>query len=673
MPELVDVLAPYLTPLDQLQLLRTNRRLYNAFTPYFWTDVTIDTANAINRLIGCPEACEAFCRNIRFIRYLKIKADFLLFYIEGLYAYMDSRPDVILPHPNYLRRPATIWAPWCSVVPFPPITQLARLDVSTATTITPPSIPGVMTTAALDLGLSMCWFISLNRDLTYLTLRDEPLKGQHLGRVFARTISRLPCLRRLGFSCFEEMSINTFQMILSTCPSTLESLEGFNHVGNASQPYQHSLELYSSMEMDEEGPLEVRQEPLYRLTRLKFPWSMVGYEANLLARMMKVCPNVEAWDVPLTRGENSIDKLANTVKELWPRLKEVTCKLVFFDYHGQGVLPILENIEMNQLRVFTMGDYSDSWRTRTLDVIQRHSETLTEIRFPWSYSFKSETVEGILTSCKALEHLEIGGSSALRIKLWLEDMDPEVPWVSTRLRFLKMVVDWNDKRDKPYPPPRPAPTVQLSIGVCNDRMSAILTSRMRLGAPGTVNKQAVKDKVVVEVDPCGLNRRRWSRLQWFYKQLGRLTELEVLDLRATTGFAEEQPTKVLRPYEEFTFPRLLSLSDDNAAMVEGAQVGGRQQGRVGYLSELRQLKKLKELRGSFRVDRPVVKTYMGRKEVEFINVHWPELRVAEFLPNDYEIADDVSIPSHMQWLIEQRPFTRFAKSEPDKPAFFPYI
>lgn len=668
MPELVDVLAPYLTPQDQLQLLRTNRRLYTAFTPYFWTDVTINTANAINRLMESPEACEAFCRNIRFIRYLKTKADFLLFYIEGLYAYMDSRPDVILPRPYYLRRPTTIWAPWCSVVPLPPITQLLRLDVSTATAITAPLIPGVVTTEGLDFSLSLCWFISLNRDLAHLTMRDEPLKGQHLGRVFARTISRLPSLRRLEFSCIEEMSIHVFEMIFFTCPSTLESLEGFNHVGNSYQQHRHSLETYSSMEMDEEGPLEVRQEPLYRLKRLKFPWNMLGYDADLLVRMMKVCPNVEAWDVPLIRRRDSIDYVATVVKDLWPHLQEVTCKMVYFDYHGQCVLPILENIERNQLRVFTMGSYTDSWRTRTLDVIQRHSETLREIRFPWSYSFKSTTLQGILTKCQALEHLDIGGSSALNIKLWLEDMDPEVPWVSTRLRFLKMVVDWNDKRDKPYLPPRPAPTVQLSIGVCNDRMSAILTSRMRLGAPGTVNKQTVKEEVVVEVDPYEANRRRWSRLQWFYKQLGRLTELEVLDLRATTGFAEEEPTKVLRPYEEFTFPRLLSLSDD-----EAAQVGGRQQGKVGYLSELGQLRKLKELRGSFRVDRPVVKSYMGQKEVEFMNVHWPELRVAEFLPKDYEIAEDVRIPSHIQWLIEQRPFTRFAKCEPDKPPFSPYI
>ncbi|KAF9150545.1 hypothetical protein BG015_007658 [Linnemannia schmuckeri] len=666
-PELVDNLAPYLTSQDLLQLLQTNRNSYTAFTPYFWTDVTINTSNANVRLMESPEACEAFYRNIGFIRFLRTKADFLLFYIEGLYAYIDSRTDAILPHPNYLRRPATTWGPSCSVFPFPPITQLVRLDVSTDTAIDERSFQGVSTTA-LDLGLSMCWFISLNRGLIHLTLRDEPLKGHHLGRVFARTVSRLPCLRHLRFSCIKDMASSTFHMILLTCPSTLESLEGYNFLDNRNEEY--SLDLYNSMEMDEEGPLEVRQQPLYRLTQLKFPWNMLGYETDQLVQMMKVCPNVEAWDVPLTRGEGTLGNMAVAVKDMWPHLRELTCKVIHFDYHGQGVLPILEEIEMNQLQVWTMGTYSDSWPTRTLDAIQRHSETLREIRFPWTYSFKSSTIQGILTNCQALEHLEIGGTEAIRIKLWLDDMDPEVPWVSTRLRFLKMVVDWNDKRDKPYPPPMPVPSVQMSINVCNERMSAILASRIRLGKPASVSKPTVKEEVTVEVDVYEANRRRWSRLQWFYKQLGRLTELNVLDIRATTGFAEEEPTKVLRHYSEFTFPRLLSLSDDDTTMETTAQEGGRQQGKVGYLSELGQLKKLRELRGSFRVDRPAVKTYMGQKEVEFIHAHWPELRVAEFLPEGYETLQGGTIPSHMQWLIEQRPFTKLSKTGPGTPQYF---
>ncbi|KAF8940428.1 hypothetical protein BGZ47_007754 [Haplosporangium gracile] len=228
-----------------------------------------------------------------------------------------------------------------------------------------------------------------------------------------------------------------------------------------------------------------------------------------------------------------------------------------------------------------------------------------------------------------------------------------------------MVVDWNDKRDKPYPPPKPGPSVQMSINICNERMSAILASRMRLGKPASVSEPTVKEEAAVEVNVYEANRRRWSRLQWFYKQLGRLTELEVLDLRAATGFAEEDPTMRLRHYAEFTFPQLLCLSDDDTTMETTAQERGRQQGKIGYLSELGQLRNLRELRGSFRVDRPAVRTYMGQKEVEFMHAHWPELRVAEFLPEGYENLQDGIIPFHMQWLIEQRPFTKLSKTGPD--------
>ncbi|KAF8940429.1 hypothetical protein BGZ47_007755 [Haplosporangium gracile] len=341
-PELVHNLAPYLTSQDLLQLLRTNRNNYTAFTPYFWTDVTINTSNAIVRLMESPEACEALYRNIGFIRFLRTKADFLLFYIE------DSTPTSTRDRMSFY------------------LTQF----ISAA-----PQLLGDVSTAALDLGLSMCWFISLNRGLTHLTLLDEPLKGHHLGRVFARTASRLPCLRQLRFSCMRNMASSTFRMILLTCPLTLEPLQGYNYLNDYNEKY--GLDLYNSMEMDEEGPLEVRQEPLYRLTRLRFPWHMLGYEVDQLVQMMKVCPNVEAWDVPLTRGEGPLGKMAVAVKDLWPRLRELTAKVVHFDSLGQGVLPIMEKIDMNQLQ--------------------------------------------------ALEHLEIGGAEAIRIKFWLEDMDPEVP------------------------------------------------------------------------------------------------------------------------------------------------------------------------------------------------------------------------------------------------------
>ncbi|KAF9135548.1 hypothetical protein BGW39_002296 [Mortierella sp. 14UC] len=265
-PELVGQLAPCLAPQDLLYLLRTNRLFYSAFTPYFWIDVTIDTQQAFLRLIRSPEACQALYRNSHFTRSLKTKADFLLYYIEGLYPYIDAHPELVLPHPHYLRRPETTkTSVVTSFVPFPPLTQLVRLDVSTetaypATSYTmeddpaktsyyPRSMPDISTTT-LDLGLSMCWFISLNPGLTQLTLRNEPLKGQHLSRVFARTVSRLSHLRQLRFYDGSDMSIQTFKMIMLTCPPSLEILEGFNY--GEERLWTSDLSVYDSMELDED-------------------------------------------------------------------------------------------------------------------------------------------------------------------------------------------------------------------------------------------------------------------------------------------------------------------------------------------------------------------------------------------------------------------------------------
>ncbi|KAF9091740.1 hypothetical protein BGX23_004889 [Mortierella sp. AD031] len=673
-PELLESLAPYLAPHDLAQLLRTNRFLNSVFTRYFWVDVTIDTERAFIRLVQSPEACTALYRNIGTIRFLKTRADFFLYYIEGLYAYMDTQPDVTLRHPNYLRRPDTTRCPSITIVPFPPITQLTRLDVNTRTAYNPRTqtaynfqnpyyfqnayssgLPPPVSASTLDLGLSVCWFISLNTGLTHLTLQDEPLRGHFLSRVFARTVSRLSFLQHLEFrGSGEEMALRTFQMIMMTCPASLGSIMAYTYTrDDLHEPFV--LDSYDTMEVEEEGPLEVRTEPLPRVKRLHVPWNMTGYSTEVLCRLLELCPIVEAFDVPLLEPP-IISTVAKTIKDCWPCLQELTVDVCNFDYHGRGILAISETIDPGLLRVISSNDFSDSWSTRTLDVFQRHSETLREIRFPRSYWFKSRTIQGILTSCRALEHLEVDGRRVFQIKLWLDDMDQDVPWVSTRLRYLKMAVDWNNKRDKPTPLPKDpvVPPVRMRIGGYNEKMHAILASRMRLGKNSGL--MMAEDTEPVKTELPDVNGLRRSRLRWFYWQLGRLTELEYLDLKATSGFPEEELSGQLRPYSEFTFPRLLSLSDPSTA----EQAGGAR-GKVGYLSELGQLKKLKVLRGSFRVDRPAVRANMGQREVEFIHDHWPELRRAEFLPNDYETNPDVNIPSHMQWLLERRPWLRLCR------------
>ncbi|KAG0374425.1 hypothetical protein BGX24_010421 [Mortierella sp. AD032] len=452
------------------------------------------------------------------------------------------------------------------------------------------------------------------------------------------------------------MPIQSFLMIMLTCSPTLEILQGFNY--GEERILLPDLDIYDRMELDEEGPVQVRQQPLYKLRRLKFPWNMMGYTPDIIQTLLKICPNVEAMDVPLISGEapGSFRVVAKAFKELCPRIQELSMEEVHFDYHGLGFLPVMEEIEANTIQVWSMGSFSDSWKTRTLDVIQRHSETMREIRFPRTNWFKSSTIQGILTSCQALEHLEVGGDVAMRVKLWLDDVEPDTPWVSTRLRYLKLVVDWNDKRDKPHPPPKPEPGVRMSLGLINDRMNAILASRMRLGNAPASNPED-HDKIA-GIKARATNERRRTRLARFYKQLGKLTHLEVLDLRVTSGFPEEEPTNVLRPYTQYALPRLLSLVNNAMNMEQGG--GNEQRGKVGYLSELGQLKKLRELRGSFRIDRPTVKAYMGQREVEFMHEHWPELRLIELLPADYETREGFKIPSHIQWFMEQRPFTKMA-------------
>lgn len=83
------------------------------------------------------------------------------------------------------------------------------------------------------------------------------------------------------------------------------------------------------------------------------------------------------------------------------------------------------------------------------------------------------------------------------------------------------------------------------------------------------------------------DHQHWEDLGRFYAQIGALTRLEVLNLKAIGQPDLANPKSFLSPYET-CLPGLLALEDPTS---EGLQ--------IGRLSGLGGLTKLRELRGSF--------------------------------------------------------------------------
>ncbi|KAG0079909.1 hypothetical protein BGZ90_001318 [Linnemannia elongata] len=114
------------------------------------------------------------------------------------------------------------------------------------------------------------------------------------------------------------------------------------------------------------------------------------------------------------------------------------------------------------------------------------------------------------------------------------------------------------------------------------------------------------------------DHRHWEELGKFYAQIGSLTRLEVLNLKAI-GEDYLELTGSLSPFET-CLPGLLALEDPTTT-----------DGQIGHLSKLTGLTKLRELRGSFVWTNKEAAARMGEREVDWFATHLPALRIATFV------------------------------------------
>ncbi|KAF9333382.1 hypothetical protein BGZ91_011277 [Linnemannia elongata] len=111
-------------------------------------------------------------------------------------------------------------------------------------------------------------------------------------------------------------------------------------------------------------------------------------------------------------------------------------------------------------------------------------------------------------------------------------------------------------------------------------------------------------------------QRLFDRLEIFYRQIGKLTNLRYLHLGNPTRDSKKRSTeKRIQP-----FPGLLRLGDKEEATVPG------------YLELLSGLTRLKEIHGSVAPETPNRMMEVDAKEVDWILEHWPEFAEASFFP-----------------------------------------
>ncbi|KAF9080873.1 hypothetical protein BGX23_001557 [Mortierella sp. AD031] len=479
---------------------------------------------------------------------------------------------------------------------------------------------------ATPMHFPLCWVLENScTTLTQVHLHELDLPYIEAIRVLARTLSKLQVLARLqiaynsnannkvGSNSDKTPPTTTLLNILFfCCPPSLVSfimvgrllaLKRYPGLEGLLQPREGQLDW-------DEGKVLIRQEPLLNLKELLLPACPQGYTAEEICPILEHCPNLDCWSIPDFKYDSTRTEVLRVFRETIPRRYGHPSRLLAItstpclQFRGEGVIEIMEALPEQQLRDIVCQHFYDASHVRFAAAIMRHSETLQNFLINRSNGVQSSTIQTVLANCKALKVLWVssnrGGGS---IRLLLEDAVAQ-DWACTRLDQLKIFMD--------------------------------------LGSSG-----ALGDVLLTEVE----QQERWVKLEKFYRQLGRLTELSILDIRCVRGLNTLMGGLTI-PYQKLSLPGLLSLPKAE----EGEEGPGTGVGRKrGYLHLLARLKDLRMIRGSFWAHTVENREMVGQAEMEWIVKTFPKLEQFELMPENYQALGGYVVPEHLRWLQRERP------------------
>ncbi|KAF9549239.1 hypothetical protein EC957_004539 [Mortierella hygrophila] len=616
LPELASLLSSFLRAGDISNLMQTNRALHTLFYPCFWYHLDLVSEDQVIRLIKSPDAFSALVNNFDRIRSLKITLVFLCFHHVAAQEYMEQlqrnnnndASTAELPVPLRLAKPA--WHPtpnyrsqMLTVQPLPLFTHLNRLHVNLEFLY-----GGRYLSFAINmynttpLILTVCWLVGLNPGLSDLCIHGVDVPTPLSIRVLARTVSRLQNLKHLELKC-TTTSRPTFYDVAKVFFALPPSIVSFKWKGELVHFAPIPDLSVSQREPDwNEGLLVERHEPLLSLTVLELPADTTGYLHLQLKHIFNHCPMLEALEFPfINPDENDCYDMVDVIKVNCPRIQRVFVRHNYKDGRGRCVLGVTESLPRQQLVTLHFTGIQDDSPGRLGATVTAHSTMLRRIVLREAIQLQSNGIQEILANCRALEHLEISGMRHSRLAITLADATL-APWVCSNLRYLGLAVNLGDYN-------------RLQAG-WNEEL------------------------------------RRWTALETFYRNLGMLTKLEILDLKSVAVRVNPTGNEFDLTPESRVFPGMLILEDKAI-------------NKRGYLMMLEGLKELRELRGSVRLDAMDwsldSSATVGQAEVEWMAHNWRHLRLATFLPENHDKVPAIDVPEHLRWLQTQLPDLRLSR------------
>ncbi|KAF9539629.1 hypothetical protein EC957_005184 [Mortierella hygrophila] len=616
LPELVCHLTNFLSQHDLIKLLQLNHHINTICTPELWR--TLSRRIGFERLLDSPLALRAFSRNINSVKSIAWNIDISTHYIKAVWAYLNS--TAVLPEHQSISTDVLSNPMWggltlptvTSIHPLPPMLRLTHYSghLSNAdyifTNLFEPDSPQRET--HLHHPHQTLWLLQLNRStLTHLTLYQVPLTLPRIRRHICRTLSQLIHLQtlRLGAPWHYFIAPQAFDALFSSCPRSLVEFS-----------FRAEVEYLggdTNLTPDEDDwdfdqlPLVPSTEPFHCLTRLEFPKmrSMGSTQALFIVPILMLCPALETLDLPAIKDAQTIKFISMALSVVCPLVTDMSLvSNASVREGGEDVMGIMQQISPgHRLRdIYLISCFDNALPSTTAAGFLQHAESLRRIELRNSRLLKSATIQTILVSCQGLEHLKIEENvSSNDCALHLEDATL-AEWRCTRIRYLELTIAFTpDGRDPKY-----------------------------FAADPTMATWTEED------------HHHWDLMDRLYTQIGALSKLVVLKLKAA-GVPRQAHTLRSRQrgdnFKETCLPGLLSLEDPTS-------------GKIGFLSRLSGLTKLRELRGSLFWTNKEVLARTGEREVEWFVNHLPALRrmVLLFHPG---LFDAVQGEEELPWVIEE--------------------
>ncbi|KAF8929369.1 hypothetical protein BGZ47_001093 [Haplosporangium gracile] len=405
-----------------------------------------------------------------------------------------------------------------SVAPFPPLPPLLRLTrleahicfYSKDSFLTPQT--GCNHNEHLH---QVLWLVRLNSDtLKHLELTELTLTDNGVIRDIARTLSQLHRLETLRMTTHlgKVFTRREFETFFFSCPASLVRCHIANVLHNT-WTADGNLDPIIDQDWDyDQGPLVLHTTPLRHLKSLRVPIMPRSEQASVLQSLIQHCPSLEHLQLPFF--DNAAKGLQPVIESLAQQCPHISSLTFHSGCLGEYLPRIMELLPAQGLKALFFRHYHDSDSERMIAAISRHSTSLRRIELTHCTRVGSTVIQAVLTTCRTLEVFRVHGrqSQVTTVSISLAHA-VEQDWVCKLLRELTIPV-WitPDGRDSKY----------LIVDPSKESWT--------------------EDEL-----------RYWEDLGRLYTQIGSLTQLEVLNLKAVRQPNITEPNVFLSPYKTW-FP-----------------------------------------------------------------------------------------------------------------------